>query len=196
MPWHDVHCVLVGQVASDVASNFCGRWNHHNRRISKDVRIESEGTSTDAEYYTIRLDLKIYDPKHSLVVSEYLPFIEPYNVRAQIVRSISMWSGSLRTEESIQTAYIELIRQAQHYIYIENQYFISNTMYSTKVQNKIAKAIIDRIGKAISSREVFRVVIVLPVHHCGDIYDSSTHQVCIHLLYMTFYCNLLTSIRL
>ncbi len=34
---------------------------------------------------------------------------------------MSMWSGATFTETSIEEAYFETIRTAQHYVYIENQ---------------------------------------------------------------------------
>lgn len=45
-------------------------------------------------------------------------------VNAQIVRSSDDWSSGILTEHSIQNAYCELIRSAEHYVYIENQFFI------------------------------------------------------------------------
>ena len=44
-------------------------------------------------------------------------------VRAQIVRSSDDWSSGILTEHSIQNAYCEVIRNAEHYVYIENQFF-------------------------------------------------------------------------
>ena len=45
-------------------------------------------------------------------------------VNGQIVRSSDDWSSGILTEHSIQNAYCELIRNAQHYCYIENQFLI------------------------------------------------------------------------
>lgn len=44
-------------------------------------------------------------------------------VHAQVVRSSCDWSSGILTEHSIQNAYSEVIRQANHYVYIENQFF-------------------------------------------------------------------------
>ncbi len=49
--------------------------------------------------------------------------------RCQVLRSASLWSIGLSedvVESSIHTAYIHLIEESQHCIYIENQFFISN----------------------------------------------------------------------
>ena len=48
-------------------------------------------------------------------------------------------------ESSILSAYLDLIEKAEHYIYIENQYFISSTaggIVENKIVDKIAKKII------------------------------------------------------
>ena len=37
----------------------------------------------------------------------------------QVVRSVSKWSAGVRTEHSIQSAYLEIIKNAEHFIYIE-----------------------------------------------------------------------------
>lgn len=39
----------------------------------------------------------------------------------QVLRSSADWSHGILNEPSIQNAYIQLIREASHYIYIENQ---------------------------------------------------------------------------
>jgi phosphatidylserine/phosphatidylglycerophosphate/cardiolipin synthase-like enzyme len=64
----------------------------------------------------------------------------------QILRSASHWSCGLpknQIENSIQFAYLQLIEMAKHYIYIENQFFISSTAGSP-VKNDIAKALVLR----------------------------------------------------
>jgi len=63
----------------------------------------------------------------------------------QVIRSASNWSMGLRAdkesiENSIQVAYVELIKNAKHFIYIENQFFISSTA-GDPVTNEIAHAL-------------------------------------------------------
>ena len=82
----------------------------------------------------------------------------------QILRSSGEWSMGLheKSEKSIQMAYIELIGQAEHFIYIENQFFVSSTA-GEQVNNLIAQAIVDRIIKAFRESRKFLVIIVLPL---------------------------------
>jgi phospholipase D1/2 len=59
-------------------------------------------------------------------------------------------------------AYLSLIANAQHYIYIENQFFVS-MINSTEVVNEICRVICDRIMRAHRDKECFRVYILLPL---------------------------------
>lgn len=95
--------------------------------------------------------------------------------KCQIVRSSSLWSMGLqedRTEKSIQQAYLRLIDEAKHLVYIENQFFVSDPSLDTGsqaddsksiVKNKIAAALVRRIFRAIDHNEDFKVVVVLPL---------------------------------
>ncbi|ELR16578.1 phospholipase D, putative [Acanthamoeba castellanii str. Neff] len=82
--------------------------------------------------------------------------------RCQLLRSFSEWSGGNRLEKSIQMEYINVINNAQHFIYIENQYFISGLSNSGPV-NKVAEALANRIIRAVKEQQPFKVVVVLPV---------------------------------
>jgi len=87
----------------------------------------------------------------------------PYGTcRVQVVRSVSDWSHGVLTEHSIQNAYIQMIRDARHFIYIENQFFISNTQRSGPVKNMIAAALVERIVRAARSGQKFKVIVVIP----------------------------------
>ena len=73
---------------------------------------------------------------------------DTYNTEVQVVRSVSNWSALIdKTETSIQQAYLSLIANAKHYIYIENQFFVS-MINSTDVTNEICKVLCERIIRA------------------------------------------------
>jgi phospholipase D1/2 len=81
----------------------------------------------------------------------------------QLLRSGSVWSiGLEETDSSIHTAYLNMISEAQHFIYIENQFFISGTA-GDPVENQIAQALVDRILVAAAEQTPFRVVVVMPL---------------------------------
>lgn len=86
-----------------------------------------------------------------------------HNASVQVIRSVSHWSTLIdKTEDSIQQTYLSLIANAEHYIYIENQFFVS-MINSTEVVNEISKVLCDRIIRAHQDNEVFRVFILLPL---------------------------------
>jgi len=51
-------------------------------------------------------------------------------------------------DDSIQQAYIDSIQRAQHFIYIENQFFITLAEANPNVQNRIGEALLGRILQA------------------------------------------------
>lgn len=71
----------------------------------------------------------------------------------QVLRSSSCWScGFLEpdhVEQSIHEAYVQTISRAQHYVYIENQFFITLAMGNdSRVKNQIGEALYKRIMRA------------------------------------------------
>uniref|UniRef100_A0A8C1TF92 phospholipase D n=1 Tax=Cyprinus carpio TaxID=7962 RepID=A0A8C1TF92_CYPCA len=73
------------------------------------------------------------------------------------------WSAGIKHhEESIHNAYIQVIAKSKHFIYIENQFFIS-CADNKHVYNKIGDAIIERIIRAHKEKKLFRVYVVTPL---------------------------------
>ncbi len=85
----------------------------------------------------------------------------------QIVRSLTANNRRQVGEMSIQLAYQQAIAQALHSIHIEQQFFTSGAPGPANVENGIARALTDRILRAIDANQKFRVSIVLPLHPEG-----------------------------
>ena len=84
--------------------------------------------------------------------------------RCQVLRSSDNWStGIKQSESSILMAYLDLIRNSKKFIYIENQFFISNPGKGGIVKNEIAKALKNRIIDAFNNNEKFLIVIFIPL---------------------------------
>ena len=93
----------------------------------------------------------------------------------QVLRSSGEWSAGLKkTEMSILKAYYDLIENAKHYIYIENQFFISKAwteeeknkcpyLISDIVKNEIALYLRRRVEKAYKNKENFKIFVFLPL---------------------------------
>jgi phospholipase D1/2 len=99
-------------------------------------------------------------------------------VRCQIVRSCAKWShGVSQTEHSIQNAYIEIIRNSECFIYIENQFFITATSDRQRpFKNKIGAAIADRCIRAARNGQRFMVIVIIPSvpGFAGDLKNGSS----------------------
>jgi len=93
----------------------------------------------------------------------------------QIVRSVATWSaGTSAPEQSIYKAYVDLITEARHLIFIQNQYFISSIDRSAP-KNRLLDALYRRLKVAIENKQDFRVLILVPVlPGGGDIESAST----------------------
>ncbi|KAI9080056.1 hypothetical protein K1719_037989 [Acacia pycnantha] len=84
--------------------------------------------------------------------------------RCQVIRSVSQWSaGTSQTEDSIHNAYCSLIEKAEHFIYIENQFFISGLAGDEMIRNRVLEALYRRIMRAYHDKKSFRVIIVIPL---------------------------------
>lgn len=119
--------------------------------------------------------------------------------KCQVLRSCSFWSiGKNQTENSILQGYYKLIDNSKHYIYIENQFFISkaytdeernaNPNYiSTLVENEIALHIRTRIERAYETKTPFKVYIFIPLlpGFNGEIDNSPTVSVILKYTYQT-----------
>ena len=148
MPWHDIHMQIVGQPARDLTRHFVQRWNYILRQ-RKPTR-----------------------PTPFLLPP---PDFQPSDLEAlglngtcevQILRSACWWSLGTpnHTEHSIMNAYIKTIEQSEHFVYIENQFFISSCeVEGTRVENHIGDALVERIVRASQRREDWRAVIVIPL---------------------------------
>lgn len=148
MPWHDIASVVHGKAARDVARHFIQRWNF-TKIMKKKYRSLS---------YPFLL------PKSQTTAHE-LKYQVPGSVHAtvQLLRSAADWSAGIKYHEaSIHTAYVNVIENSKHYIYIENQFFIS-CADDKVVFNKIGDAIAQRILKAHRESQRYRVYVVTPL---------------------------------
>ncbi|KAJ5770308.1 uncharacterized protein N7511_002359 [Penicillium nucicola] len=99
------------------------------------------------------------------------------NMSCQIVRSCAKWSNGSPLEHSIADAYCAIIRNSEHFVYIENQFFITSTGESQHpVKNKIGAAIVERILRAARAGQKYKIVVVIPSVPCfaGDLRDDET----------------------
>ncbi|RMZ67551.1 phospholipase D1 (PLD1) [Pyrenophora seminiperda CCB06] len=148
MPWHDVGMQIVGQPARDLTRHFVQRWNYLLRQ-----RKPSRPTP-----------FLLPPPDFNPADIEALGLDGTCEV--QILRSACAWSLGTpnKVEHSIMNAYVQMIATSEHFVYIENQFYISSSeVLGTKIENKINDAIVDRIKRAHANDEDWRACIMLPL---------------------------------
>ena len=98
-------------------------------------------------------------------------------ISCQIVRSCTKWSHGIPTEHSIANAYISIIENSRHFVYIENQFFITAcTDKQRPVKNKIGAAIVERILRAARAGEKYKIIVIIPAvpGFAGDLKDDAS----------------------
>ncbi|EUB58483.1 Phospholipase D2 [Echinococcus granulosus] len=208
MPWHDVGCVVTGSVVSDFARHFIQRWNATRLR-----KVKRRRGNNKLPIPPMLLPSPPCEPWKQMGIAAVSGRRHAHQAQMQALRSASRWSLVVNrgggtggendfayepnnlnitpqfTERSIHNAYIEAIRSSEHYIYIENQFFVSwlnektmehdiqsansnnNTgpagleseLQPCLVKNTINQALYDRILRAYREKSPFRVYIILPL---------------------------------
>ncbi|RDL37576.1 Phospholipase-like protein D1 [Venustampulla echinocandica] len=147
MPWHDISMQVVGQPARDLTRHFVQRWNYVLRGRKP----------------TRPTPFLLPPPDYNTADLEALGLSGTCEV--QILRSAADWSmGLTETEHSIMNAYCKMIEESEHFVYMENQFFITSceTM-NVKIINKIGDAIVERAVRAFRNNESWRCVILIPL---------------------------------
>ncbi|KAF9013434.1 hypothetical protein BDQ17DRAFT_1343417 [Cyathus striatus] len=148
MPWHDVGMQIVGQPARDLARHFVQRWNYL-LRIKNHSRV-----------------MPFLLPPPEFRPGELTRMGLTGTCELQICRSCGPWSmgTSGKIEHSIQNAYLKAIQMSEHFVYIENQFFITSTVVNdVKVENNIGDAIVHRIIRAHRDGTPWKCCIVIPL---------------------------------
>ncbi|CAK9168871.1 unnamed protein product [Ilex paraguariensis] len=192
-PWHDLHCKIDGPAAYDVLTNFEERW----LKASKPHGIKKLKMPYDDALLRIERLPEILGISDTPCLGEN----DPQSWHVQIFRSIDSNSvkgfpkdpkGGTRKnlvcgknvliDMSIHSAYVKAIRSAQHFIYIENQYFIGssfnwNLHKDLGANNLIPMEIALKIANKIRAHERFSVYIVIPMWPEGNPTGAATQRI-------------------
>lgn len=151
----------------------------------KQFEEEKEEIETTTSLASNLKDLKAIEELAKRNSKDYINKSDKKNIVCQIVRSAGLWSmGRKVTEDSIHNAYQSLIIEAKKFIYIENQFFISNSA-GKPVMNTIAEVLIKRINMAIMCSEEFKVIVMIPLLPAfeGSVDDPSAAVLRVQLHY-------------
>ncbi|XP_068649656.1 phospholipase D gamma 1-like [Aristolochia californica] len=179
-PWHDLHCKIDGPAAYDVLTNFEDRW----RKASKPRGIKKLKPSA---YDDALLTIERIPDIVGMFDAPYLRENDPESWHVQVFRSIDSNSvkgfpkdprdatnknlvcgKNVLIDMSIHTAYVKAVRSAQHFIYIENQYFLGSSYNWSShndlgANNLIPMEIALKIANKIRVNERFAAYIVIPM---------------------------------
>lgn len=199
MGWSDVSISLHGSCVQDLRRHFVDRWNfiyEEKYNVAGDTRYyklditdgEPYGTEPQTQPSHTTTLQHLQDQVHHLghhlqgqaidVTARHLHHFvrQPGHMPAQLVRSCTTWSNGTPTEHSVQNAYISVIQNSQHFIYLENQFFITATGPQCKpVENLVGKALVERIVRAAKAGEKFQVIVLIPSvpGFAGDLKDDA-----------------------
>lgn len=191
-PWHDIALQCVGPACWDLVKEFVGRWREDPSLYpafgdtGSDVRIRITDKYQDVLTRTINPAKPHIPLLNPLVYSQqWHPAGGPWAV--QVCRSMRRehweakpplkiqfpdrtrrefgWTVNGDSESSIMRAYLQAIQQAENFIYIETQYFISSggLWGRTHVSNPVAINLANRaIGQA-KKGSPFHIYLVIPM---------------------------------
>ncbi|THU63648.1 hypothetical protein C4D60_Mb01t18030 [Musa balbisiana] len=205
-PWHDLHCRIEGPAAYDVLENFEQRWRKATKWREFGLRFKKK-VSHWHDDALIKLERISWIISPSPTVPNDDPSLwvaseedaGPWHV--QIFRSID--SGSVKgfpknpqetlrknlvcqknliIDKSIHTAYVRAIRSAQHFIYIESQYFLGSSYAwpfykNSGADNLIPMELALKIASKIKAKERFAVYVVIPMWPEGVPTTSSVQEI-------------------
>jgi phosphatidylserine/phosphatidylglycerophosphate/cardiolipin synthase-like enzyme len=152
-PWHDVHALIEGAAVADVESNFRQRWNAVAKRYQRWQMLPQR------RHFYQNLQVLLQDPPKEVEGTDIV----------QIARTLPRHTYHFppRAVQGIAQLYIQAIQNAQHFLYLENQYLwvraytgidISFLGKDSPEMEQVMQALIEALHRGVS------MVIVLPDH--------------------------------
>ncbi|KAH9624277.1 hypothetical protein KSS87_013023 [Heliosperma pusillum] len=169
-PWHDMHSQIDGPAAYDVLANFESRW----LEASKPHGLQMMSRSHD---------------DHLLKIDSIPDIIGLGDAMSHSVEDSESWhvqnlvcGKNVLIDMSIHAAYVHAIRSAQHYIYIENQYFLGSSYNWDSSKNLGANNLIPieiafKIADKIRANQRFAVYVIVPMWPEGDPKGQATQRI-------------------
>ncbi|XP_031483768.1 phospholipase D alpha 1-like [Nymphaea colorata] len=182
-PWHDLHSCVEGQAAWDVLANFEQRWRKQSSSELADALLEISGLPDifppPASYHSGNENSQSWSVQIFRSIDDASVIGFPEDPAA--ASAIGLIKGkNVTIERSIHTGYIEAIRRAKRFIYIENQYFFGSCFAWSEARdseclNLVPIEIALKIASKVRAGERFCVYVVTPMWPEGKP-DSDTVQ--------------------
>ena len=164
-PWHDIHSFVEGRIAYDVFFNFYERWNMQGPKDHSLTELQEIAKGQDIDI-NAPLD---QDPARAWncqffrsITNDSALFLDTNGMK-----KMNSKKGRV-VDSSIAQAYIQIIRNAEHFIFIENQYFLGSAYAWLQnddvnchhtIPSEIAQKVIDKI----KANEPFCAYIMIPM---------------------------------
>lgn len=196
-PWHDIHSAVRGPEAIDLATCFEERWTKQGNagelvsrgRLGFDDKRSLENTGGWCAQISRSIDSRVnsFDPSIKRSCSSLLAYEERADWKSvkeknakvskrfesafvtdiSYNRCLDQKKGRL-VDSSIHISNIHHIRRAEHFIYIESQYFMGSSYIwskdsGAKCGNMIAAEVALKLCEKIAAKEPFAVYILLPM---------------------------------
>jgi len=200
-PWQDVAVRIEGPAAFDVFCNFVLRWNSFAGSNTNFFDSKMDGSWFDkangpsylvdplkrgagstevqvcrsASSAQLGNELRLWGDNYKYVNDDWK---SPNPARRKVVQAArAAWQSNHQT--SIRDAMINCIRSAQAFIYIENQFFMSNCGVDQRgtacpSNNPIIAELANAVGRAVYAGRPFHIYLVLPEHPEGHLEEDGT----------------------
>lgn len=172
-PWHDIHCKVEGPVARDVLENFIERWKQQGTKECPAPAVDDYfRQSVNPEAVSVQAD-----PAKEWNVQVFRSITSDSALfdKNKLQQNHLLLSGKKgkKVESSIAQAYIQHIRNAQNFIYIENQYFMGSAYEwsddcSVLCNHTIPAEIAAKIRNKMFAGERFTAYVVIPMWPEGN----------------------------
>ncbi|KAF0911414.1 hypothetical protein E2562_008292 [Oryza meyeriana var. granulata] len=169
-PWHDVHCRLEGRAAWDVLANFEQRWRKQAPPEMTGCLLDislaefpDPGSFGDDDSWNVQVFRSIDDAS-----------VVGFPSDPTAAAAMGLTSGKdVTIDQSIQAGYVEAIRRARRFIYIENQYFLGGCASWAEDRdagclNLVPVEIALKVTAKIRRGERFAVYVVTPMWPEGE----------------------------
>lgn len=155
MPWQDAHCRIEGPAVADLARNFILRWNAQG---GKPTLAQPAPARTYPKPGSCQIQV-LRSASRKLREAEYrhLPYagksaaIAPSMPQSDIVRAMT-----------------NLILRAQHFIYIENQFFVSDFGQSQGFDSKVLSGPAQRANNVAGGMDQTTAAYISTTRFAGD----------------------------
>ena len=167
-PWHDIHAKVEGPIAYDVLRNFNERWNKQGKAY---------GEWIDLDYGNIDINAPAIFPNNDPNKAWNVQFFrsitsDSCNFDSYRVESLNGKKGRM-VDSSLAKGYINAIRNAENFLYIESQYFLGSAHAwrqsdDANCYHTIPIEIAQKIVNKIRAGQRFTAYILIPMFPEGD----------------------------